>query len=141
MNLDDRDKHDLPLLRHPSDAESVFTPQALIEAVRAERGMTSVTVPEVCDLEFDGDLTDRLAQSNAVEPWNTWACFHTPMFALEVNGICAYLHSGSVLTMPVNMIIATPRKTLPPEATQRWGETRLVRQLCLSTGTMSIRIS
>ena len=86
MNSDVGEKHDVPLLRHPLDAESAFTPQALIEAVRAERGMTSVTVPEVCVLEFDGDLTDRLVQSNAVEPWKTWACFHTPMFALQVNG-------------------------------------------------------
>jgi uridine phosphorylase len=86
MNLDDPDKHDFLLLRHPVQEESAFTPQALIEAVRAEKGMTSVTVPEVCVLEFDGDLTDQLVQSNAVERWKTWACFHTPMFALEVNG-------------------------------------------------------
>jgi hypothetical protein len=85
MNLDDRAKQDFPLLRHPLEAESAFTPQALIEAVRA-KGMTSVMVPEVCILEFDGDLTDQLVQSNAVERWKTWACFHTPMFGLEVNG-------------------------------------------------------
>jgi uridine phosphorylase len=86
MNFDDHDKHEFPLLRHRLDAESAFTPQALIEAVRAEKGMTSVTVPEVCILEFDGDLTDQLLQSSAVEQWKTWACFHTPMFALEVDG-------------------------------------------------------
>jgi len=86
MNFDDHDKHNFPLLSHPLDAESVFTPQALIEAVRAEKGMISVTVPEVCVLEFDGDLTDQLVRSNAVERWKTWACFHTPMFALEVDG-------------------------------------------------------
>jgi hypothetical protein len=44
LNFDDHDKHDFALLRHPLDAESAFTPQALIEAVRAEKGMTSVTV-------------------------------------------------------------------------------------------------
>ena len=86
MNRRNSHEDHIPLLNHPVGAESAFTPQALIEAVRAERGMTSVTVPEVCVLEFDGDLTDRLVQSNAVEPWNAWACFHTPMFALEVNG-------------------------------------------------------
>src|SRR5579863_10088982 len=86
LNFDGHDKHNVPLLRHPLDAESAFTPQALIEAVRAEKGMTSVTVPEVCILEFDGDLTDQLLQSNAVKRWETWACFHTPMFALEVKG-------------------------------------------------------
>jgi len=44
MNFDDRDKHDFPLLRHPLDAESAFPSEALIEVVRAEKGMTSVTV-------------------------------------------------------------------------------------------------
>jgi hypothetical protein len=52
MNIDDRN-HDLPLLAHPFDLESDFTPQALIEAVRTKRGMVSVAVPEVCILEFD----------------------------------------------------------------------------------------
>ena len=83
--IDDRN-HDLPLLAHPLDLESDFTPQALIEAVRSKRGLVSVAVPEVCILEFDGDITDHLVQSRAVFPWRNWACFHTPMFALEVNG-------------------------------------------------------
>lgn len=83
--IDDRNK-DLPLLTHPLDLESDFTPQALIEAVRTKRGLSSVAVPEICILEFDGDLTDHLAQSRAISPWRNWACFHTPMFALEVDG-------------------------------------------------------
>src|SRR5215469_6091692 len=78
--------NDLPLLAHPFDSESEFTPQALIEAVRTKRGLVSVAVPEVCILEFDGDLTDYLVQSKAASPWRNWACFHTPMFALEVEG-------------------------------------------------------
>jgi uridine phosphorylase len=85
MKIDDR-KHDLPLLAHPLDLESDFMPQALIEAVRTKRGLVSVAVPEVCILEFDGDITDHLVESRAVFPWRTWACFHTPMFALEVKG-------------------------------------------------------
>ena len=86
MNTDDPVNHGLPLFSHSLNAESAFTPQALIEAVRAERAMASVAVPEVCILEFDGDLTDRLVQGNLVKPWTSWACFHTPMFALEANG-------------------------------------------------------
>jgi uridine phosphorylase len=43
-------------------------------------------VPEVCVLEFDGDITDHLVESGAVFPWRNWACFHTQMFALEVSG-------------------------------------------------------
>ena len=65
--IDDRD-NDLPLLTHPLDLKSDFTPQALIEAVRTKRGLTSVAVPEVCILEFDGDITDHLVESRTVSP-------------------------------------------------------------------------
>jgi uridine phosphorylase len=116
LNFDDHDKHDFPLLRHPLDAESAFTPQALIEAVRAEKGMTSVTVPEVCILEFDGDLTDQLLQSNAVERWKTWACFHTPMFALEVNGrpcgIVPGAIGGSFAVLVAEQLLASGAKVI-----------------------------
>ena len=47
---------DPPLLRHPLAAPSVFTPESLIEAVRIERSIRPDPVPEVCILEFDGDL-------------------------------------------------------------------------------------
>jgi uridine phosphorylase len=83
--INGRDSY-LPLFRHPLDLASEFTPQALIEAVRTKRGLVSVAVPEVCILEFDGDLTDHLVQSKTVFAWRNWACFHTPMFALEVDG-------------------------------------------------------
>src|SRR5262249_810112 len=86
MNLIDDPNNDLPLLDHPLDLESDFTPQALIEAVRTKRGLVSVAVPEVCILEFDGDITDHLVRSKAVFPWRNWACFHTQMFTLEVIG-------------------------------------------------------
>ena len=86
MKFTDNLDNDLPLLDHPLDAESEFTPQALIEAVRVRRNLVSVAVPEVCILEFDGDLTDHLVRNGAVSSWRSWACFHTPMFALEVDG-------------------------------------------------------
>jgi hypothetical protein len=86
MNFVEGRKNALPLLDHPLDAESEFTPHGLIEAVRARRKLASVAVPDVCVLEFDGDLTDYLEQSGTVCPWPNWACFHTPMFTFEVGG-------------------------------------------------------
>ena len=86
MKLIDDCNHDLPLLAHPLDLESDFTPLALVEAARTKKGLVSVAVPEVCILEFDGDITDHLVESGAVFPWRNWACFHTRMFAFEVNG-------------------------------------------------------
>lgn len=75
------------LLSHPWEEPSVFTPGALIEAVRAERRLPEVSVPEVCLLDFDGDLTDWLIQSAQVRRWESWACFHTQMEAFDVEGV------------------------------------------------------
>lgn len=86
-----KDKHPsnlpLELLTHPWEEPSVFTPEALIEAVRAERQLPEVSVPEVCLLDFDGDLTDWLIQSGQVRRWESWPCFHTHMEAFDVDGV------------------------------------------------------
>ena len=78
----------LPLLAHPLDHASAFTPEALIAAVRTERGLEANSVPPVCVLEFDGDLTDWLVSAGRARPCNDWACFHTTMYMLDVDG-CA----------------------------------------------------
>lgn len=80
------DRSLLPLLNHPLDQASAFTPEALIAAVREERGLTSEPVPPVCVLDFDGDLTDWLVSTGAALPCPQWACFHTSMHALEIDG-------------------------------------------------------
>jgi len=71
------------LLQHPLGSRAVFTPEALVEAVRAERGLPPVTVPKVCVLEFDGDLTDRLVAEGLALPFDAWPCFHTRMYVIE----------------------------------------------------------
>ena len=81
---EERDR--IPLLCHSLETASSFTPESLIDAVKTSRRLPSIAVPDVCVLEFDGDLTDHLVQSRSVEPWPTWACFHTPMFAMNVDG-------------------------------------------------------
>ncbi len=77
----------LPLLDHPLEQASVFTPEALMAAVRDERGLAAEPVPEVCVLDFDGDLTDWLVASGAVQRCSAWACFHTTMHRLEIDGM------------------------------------------------------
>jgi len=76
----------VPLLQHPLGDETAFTPHALIEAVKRARRLPDTAVPAVCVLEFDGDLTDWLMAKQLARPWPTWACFHTPMFAIDVDG-------------------------------------------------------
>ncbi len=76
----------IPLLNHPLEQPTAFTPESLIEAVRTERGLSETGVPRVCLLDFDGDITDWLVTSGRAVRWSAWACFHTPMFSLEVDG-------------------------------------------------------
>lgn len=76
----------LPLLHHALEAPSVFTPDGLLDAVRAERNLPPERVPEVCVLEFDGDLTDWLLETGRATRWQPWACFHTTMETVEVDG-------------------------------------------------------
>jgi uridine phosphorylase len=76
----------IPLLTHPLEAPTAFTPEALMASVRAERGLACEPVPSICVLEFDGDLTDWLVSSGVARPWRSWACFHTTMYSVEVDG-------------------------------------------------------
>lgn len=75
-----------PLLQHALDAPSAFTPERLVEAVRTGRNLPPEPVPEICILEFDGDLTDWLLETGRGRRWRSWACFHTSMEAVEVDG-------------------------------------------------------
>ena len=77
----------LPLLEHPLDAPSAFTPDALVNAVRANRNLEPLPIPEVCILEFDGDLTDWLVSTGAAQPCDAWACFHSSMFTFALDGV------------------------------------------------------
>lgn len=82
----------LPLLNHPLDEASAFTPEALLAAVREERGLIARPVPPICVLDFDGDLTDWLVSTGAARPYPDWACFHTTLHVLEMDGVaCAII--------------------------------------------------
>ena len=76
----------LPLLDHPIEEPSAFTPEALMSAVRAARGLATLRVPPVCLLDFDGDLTDWMVSTGVARPCPSWACFHTAMFSVEMKG-------------------------------------------------------
>jgi len=44
-------------------------------------------VPPICVLEFDGDLTDWLISTGAAKRWESWACFHTSMYSMDISGM------------------------------------------------------
>jgi uridine phosphorylase len=77
----------LPLLQHALQSPSAFTPERLMDAVRAERGLTHEAVPPLCVLDFDGDLSDHLADAGFSTPLSSWACFHTSMRVLTLDGL------------------------------------------------------
>jgi uridine phosphorylase len=76
-----------PLFDHALNAPSAFEPEKLVSSVRETRGLPEVSVPAVCVLDFDGDLTDWLSSHGIATPFTPWACFHTTMFLVEAEGI------------------------------------------------------
>ena len=58
-----------------------------MEAVRVERGIETASVPKICVLDFDGDLTDWLVEARIAHPYPAWACFHTTMHSFEIDGM------------------------------------------------------
>jgi uridine phosphorylase len=78
------DARKLPILDHPLEAPTVFSPEGLVKAVRAQHRMDRSALPEVCVLDFDGDLTDELVRTGEAEPCAHWPCFHTAMFTLQI---------------------------------------------------------
>ena len=81
------DPSKLPILDHPTDEPSAFTAQTLIDDVRRLRQIPAEALPPVCILEFDGDLTDWLIEQAIARPFSSWACFHTTMFVLDLDGL------------------------------------------------------
>jgi Phosphorylase superfamily len=76
----------IPLLNHALDQKSAFTPDNLIDSVRRARHIVEGHIPALCVLEFDGDLTDWLVAQGLAKPVPSWPCFHTTMYAIEVDG-------------------------------------------------------
>jgi len=81
------DNSNVPFFNHPLKEPSAFTAANLIESVRRARQIPNGVVPLLCVLEFDGDITDWLVVKGLAKPFQSWPCFHTTMFAIEVEGI------------------------------------------------------
>jgi len=81
------DDSQIPLLRHPLNEPSAFTAANLITDVRLARRIPAGGVPPLCVLEFDGDLTDWVVAQGIAKPFPGWPCFHTTMYAMELDGV------------------------------------------------------
>ena len=94
-----------PLFRHRLSSPSAFRPEGLVEAVRAERGIETALVPQICVLDFDGDLTDWLVQTGLAQAYPSWACFHTTMYSFEVDSMeCGII--GRTIGGPYAVLVA-----------------------------------
>jgi uridine phosphorylase len=76
-----------PILHHAIGQLSAFTAEKLMEEYRRIREVPQEAVPPLCILEFDGDLTDWLVQARIANSFPSWACFHTKMFAMDIEGV------------------------------------------------------
>lgn len=89
-------KPSIPLLNHCLDLPTAFSAESLVEAVRIERGIAAELIPQICVLEFDGDLTDWLVSTGKAKLYKPWACFHTKMFSFEVKGFTCGIVSRTI---------------------------------------------
>lgn len=77
----------VPLLDHPLRSESQFRAADLVASVRRLKGLADVPVPEICVLEFDGELTDALVARGEAKLFPEWPCFHTAMWCWKHEGL------------------------------------------------------
>lgn len=78
---------DVPLLRAKAhDQPSVFEPANLLREGRRQLGRTDEPVPAVCLLDPDGDIVRDLTASGRAVEHKGWACFHTTLWAFDLDG-------------------------------------------------------
>ncbi|HBY64756.1 MAG TPA: uridine phosphorylase [Solibacterales bacterium] len=77
------------VLPRPWSAPTEFKPEELLASVREMRRLPEAAAPEVCLLEFDGDLTDWMAATGRSRACPGWACFHTRLDVFDAGGFDA----------------------------------------------------
>lgn len=68
------------------DVPSAFTPENLLRDARRQKGVSFATVPDVCVLDPDGDIVRHLRAAGRARRVDTWACYHTELFAFDLDG-------------------------------------------------------
>lgn len=68
-------------------APAVFEPTNLLREARRQRGLAEIAVPAVSLLDPDGDIVRYLAASGSGRRHSGWACYHTEMWTVDLDGI------------------------------------------------------
>lgn len=76
-----------PLLQNKAhDEPSVFAPENLLREARRQNEVEHGPVPDVCLLDPDGDIVDRLRAADRAEPHPHWPGYHTTLYETKLNG-------------------------------------------------------
>lgn len=69
-----------PILDHKfHEKPSVFQPENLLREARRQKGITELTIPEICILDPDGDIEAYVIQKHDAQINKAWACYHTKL--------------------------------------------------------------
>jgi uridine phosphorylase len=64
------------------DAASAFTPENLLREARRQKCLREASVPEVCVLDPDGDIVQRMKDAARAVRDPDWACYHTDLYCI-----------------------------------------------------------
>lgn len=79
---------ELPLLTAKDyEAPSLFEPSNLLREARRQKNLSAIPVPTVCMLDPDGDVVRHLAASGRGTRHPGWACYHTEMWSVDLDGV------------------------------------------------------
>jgi uridine phosphorylase len=68
-------------------APSIFLAENMLREARRQKNVKESTIPEVCILDPDGDLLERLQNGGLATLCESWVCYHTKMYEFEDGGI------------------------------------------------------
>ncbi len=66
--------------------QSIFLPENLLREARRQKKKEECNVPDICLLDPDGDLADYLIRHNLAIKNGCWACYHSSLYTLHLNG-------------------------------------------------------
>jgi uridine phosphorylase len=76
-----------PILSHKDyAAPSAFRPENLIREARRQKALPTISIPQVCVLDPDGDIVRHLCATGRAERHPGWACYHTDLFIFRHEG-------------------------------------------------------
>ena len=103
-----RDQASTPIIEDKATAisePSVFTAQALLQAARRQKGLVEASVPPVCVLDPDTDLTRHLLETGRARLDRNWACYHTQLLRMQARP-CEIGLIGGAVGAPFAVLVA-----------------------------------